>query len=398
MNLNDFGSHRTGRLVPTSTIDGEDHAFVPDPLPPDWGWPEALWPVLLDAHKALASLDGVGRHLPDPGLLLHPLQQREAQESSRLEGTYTDPQQQMLFQLDPQFPESPSDEVNAYREVFNYKRALQVRYDEAQELPLSLRLVRRLHEVLMEGVRGSDRSPGKFRRVQNQIGIPVRFIPPPPNYLNECLDAFEKYIHAEHTYDPLVEAFLLHYQFEAIHPFRDGNGRVGRLVLAIMIAEWCELSHQWLYMSAYFNRHRNEYIDRLYEVSTSGDWGRWIEFCLRGVATQARDTEQRCDELVAIHREFHEIIHDEIGGSHRLGRIVDDLFVRPVVQIPHLAGQHDVAYNTAKADVERLMDANILEEIADARQRTFVAPRIVAATFGEVPDRQEWASQAGPGD
>lgn len=383
MNVDDFGPDRSGRLVPISTIDGAEHAFVPDPLPPDWTWPADLWPLLLDAHKALASLDGVGRHLPNPRLLLHPLQQREAQESSSLEGTHTDPQQQMLFQLDPGFPESETDRVNAFREVFNYKRALQLRYETEQELPLSLRLIRRLHEVLMEGVRGGDRSPGQFRRLQNQIGVPVRFIPPPASHLAPCLDAFEKYIHADHRYDPLVEASLLHYQFEAIHPFRDGNGRVGRLLLAIMMTEWCDLSHQWLYMSAYFNRHRDEYLDRLYEVSTNGNWTEWGEFCLRGVAAQARDTENRCDDLIAINRDFHRILQDEVGGSHRLGMIVDDLLVRPVVQIPHLAEQFDVAYNTAKADVQRLMDANILREIPDAKQRTFVAPRVVAATFSD---------------
>ncbi|MFW6010343.1 MAG: Fic/DOC family N-terminal domain-containing protein, partial [Gemmatimonadota bacterium] len=119
MIVDDFGPNRTGRLTPISTIDGADHAFVPDPLPPDWEWPEDQWPLLLDAHRALASLDGAGRHLPNPRLLLHPLQQREAQESSSLEGTHTDPQQQMLFQLDPDFPESASDQVNAFREVFN---------------------------------------------------------------------------------------------------------------------------------------------------------------------------------------------------------------------------------------------------------------------------------------
>lgn len=385
MNLDDFGSGKPGQLIPITTIDGASHAFVPDPLPPDWSWPEELWPVLMEAHKALASLDGAGRHLPNPRLLLHPLQQREAQESSSLEGTYTDPEQQMLFQLDPEVPEPETDEANAFREVYNYKRALQLQHDAARDFPLSLRLIRGLHEVLLEGVRGSDRAPGRFRRLQNQIGRPVRYVPPPPNYLDDCLDAFEKYIHSDHEYDPLVEAFLLHYQFEAIHPFRDGNGRVGRLLLAIMIADWCDLSHQWLYMSAYFNRNRDGYIDRLYRVSTEGAWTEWIGFCLKGVAQQARDTEQRCDQLVAINREFHRIVQDKIGGSHRLGMIVDELFVSPVVQIPHLADDYGVAYNTAKADVERLMDVGILIELSNMAQRTFLAPQVVSATFGDEP-------------
>lgn len=387
MDLDAFGPDRTGQLVPIATVEGASHAFVPKPLPPDWSWPAELWPVLLEAHKALASLDGVGRHLPNPRLLLHPLQQREAQESSRLEGTYTEPEQQMLFQLNPGFPESETDDVNAFREVFNYKRALQLRYDPEQDLPLSLRLIRRLHEILLEGVRGSDRSPGRFRRLQNHIGRPVRFVPPPPNYLDDCLDAFEKYIHADHQHDPLVEAFVLHYQFEAIHPFRDGNGRVGRLLLAIMIADWCDLSHQWLYMSAYFNRHRDGYIDRLYRVSSEGAWTEWIGFCLEGVARQARDTEKRCDRLIAINRDFHRTVQEEVGGSHRLGMIVDELFVSPVVQIPHLADAYGVAYNTAKADVERLMEVGILVELPEVPQRTFLAPRVLSATFADEPEQ-----------
>src|SRR5262249_31247785 len=142
------------------------------------------------------------------------------------------------------------------------------------------------------------------RRVQNQIGRPARYVPPPLNYLDEALDAFEKYLHTEHSFDPLVESFIVHYQFEAIHPFRDGNGRVGRLLLAIAIAEWCKLSNQWLYMSAYFDRNKDRYLELLLRVSSHGDWESWIEFCLIGVEEEARDTQLRCDRLLSLHRRY----------------------------------------------------------------------------------------------
>lgn len=379
MNIDDFSEGASGSLVQAGGGNVE-YAFLPDPLPPAWEWPEHLWPLLRDAHIALASLDGVGRYLPNPDLLLHPLQQREAQQSSRLEGTYTDPEQQMLFQLDPTAPDSEEDPRNEFKEVYNYKRALQLQ--DSTDLPLSLRLIRRLHEVLMEDVRGADRQPGQFRQVQNLIGKPPRYVPPPPNRLEQCLDEFEHHIHAEHGFDPLVEAFLLHYQLEAIHPFRDGNGRVGRLLLSIMIADWCDLSHQWLYMSAFFNRHGDEYIDRLYAVSADADWEGWIEFCLNGVIEQAEDTEDRCDRLVELNSEFHNRV-EAIGGSHRLGMIVDDLFNQPVVQITTIRDRYDVHYNTAKADVEKLFEAGILAEFADASVRTFAATEIIDATAAD---------------
>ena len=306
MEASEFTAEMTGKLV-TITNGAPDLrvAFVPNPLPPRWEWPPQLWNKLLEARTRLSSLDGVGKHLPNPEILIWPLQHREAQLSSQLEGTITNPQQQALFEADPRYPISATDPANAFREVFNYRRALRLRLDGHNTLPISLRLIRELHAILMEGVRGSDQRPGEFRQIQNQIGRPARFVPPPPQYLAEALDSFEKYLHASSLYDPLVKAFLAHYQFEAIHPFGDGNGRVGRLLLSLMIAEWCELSSQWLYMSAFFEKNKRNYMDLLLGVSTNGAWELWIDFCLDGVIAQSRDTEARCDNLLNLHRDFH---------------------------------------------------------------------------------------------
>lgn len=385
MRTEQFRRDSPGQLVPVTGITGITHAFVPQPLPTSWEWPNRLWPLLLDAKVALAELDGIGRHLPNPGLLrllLRPLQTREAVRSSSLEGTYTDPQQQALFELEPTYPMSKDDPINAQREVFNYMRALQLRQAGRERLPISLRLIRELHRVLMEGVRGSDRSPGEFRTTQNQIGRPARYVPPPINYLPDALDGFEKYLHASHTFDPLVEAFLVHYQFEAIHPFLDGNGRVGRLLLSILIEEWCNLSGQWLYMSAYFDANRDAYIDKLLAVSTSADWESWIEFCLRGVVVQAKDTQRRCKAMLDLHRDFHARLR-QLGGSVRLSAIVDELFETPVVRISTVAEHHDVTYPTAKSDLKKLEGAGIISQLRNISPITYYCPPIFAISYAE---------------
>ncbi len=377
-----FSSKATGRLAPLIGVQGLTHAFVPEPLPPAWKWPNRLWPLLLEAHKALSNLDGTGKHLPNPELLIRPLQHREAQKSSSLEGTFTDPHQQLLFELDPQLPSSTDDPANARREISNYTRALRLRRDSQSDLPLSLRLIRRLHAILMDGVRGADRNPGQFRRTQNQIGRPARFVPSPVTELPPLLDRFEKYLHEEKRFDPLVEAFLVHYQFETIHPFLDGNGRVGRLLLSIVIEEWCGLSHQWLYMSAYFDRNRDEYIDRMLRVSTHGAWEEWVDFCLRGVVEQAHDTVRRCERLIELNRRFHEQIKT-IGGSVRLAQIVDSLFISPVVIVSLAARQHNVSYPTARTDLRRLEDAGILHGIAEAQQISYFCPPIFDVIYDD---------------
>lgn len=374
-----MGSNVRGRLVRVTGMLGVEHAFVPAPLPPNWTWPDRLWPLLTTAREDLARLDGTGKNVVNPDLVLRPLQNREAQKSSSLEGTYTDPEQQMLFALEPTEPASASDPANAQREVFNYAQALQLRRSR-DDLPLSLRLIRELHRVLMHRVRGSDRQPGEFRRLQNQIGRPARYVPPPANLVPGLLDNFEKYLHARNRLDPLVRAFVAHYQFEAIHPFMDGNGRVGRLLLALCIAEWCGLSNQWLYMSAYFDRNKDEYIDRLFDISTHGAWEAWIEFCLTGVVEQARDTTRRYEHLIELHRQFHARVN-ESGGSVRLSHLVDQLFLSPVIQVTTARDLLDVTYPTARSDLRKLARLEIIHELKGTRQIAYWCRPIFNAIY-----------------
>ena len=361
MDRNRFTNNKLGKLVPI-TLPRPDVAFVPAPLATSWQMPPSLWPKLMAARESLARLDGVGRHLTNPQLLLAPLQQREALRSSSMEGTYATPEELLLYQLDPREPTSREDRVNAWREVFNYGRALQQGMSlMADGLPLSLRLIRDMHQTLLGGVRGQDRRPGHFRDCQVHVGVGARFVPPPPSELMPCLHAFESYHHESSTVDPLLRAFMAHYQFETIHPFRDGNGRIGRVLLSLTISQWLELGSPWLYMSAFFERHKDDYIDRMFNVSADGQWEPWLSFCLQGVIEQSSDTISRIDRLVELRQEFTSRVAAS-GGSARLTGIVERLFSAPIVTIPQVVSDTGVTYPTARSDVQKLVDLRILSQ------------------------------------
>jgi Fic family protein len=198
------------------------------------------------------------------------------------------------------------------------------------------------------------------------------------------LDELEKYLHStQYDYDPLVKAFLAHYQFEAIHPFRDGNGRVGRLLLSWVIAEWCCLSNQWLYMSAFFERRKKEYMDLMLNVSTQGAWEAWIRFCLEGVVAQSLDAQKRCDKLLALHKEFHGRLK---VGSVRLSKAVDNLFSNPVISVNQYRRFFGVTHPTGRADLRKLEAAGIVLQIEMSDEITYYCPEIYAITFEDIPD------------
>ncbi len=382
MDAKRFSELSPGQVV---AIEHGEVAFIPEPLPPqNWKFPSELWPLLADAKRYIGELEGIGSVLPSPAILLRPMANREAIQSSALEGTYATPKELLLFELQP--TETPQTERKQdYLEVYNYQRALQ--HGIASTLPLSLRLLRELHQILLSGVRGRDKTPGQFRTIQVAIGATRRFVPPPPERLSECLDPLEKYMHEESgTIDPLVHCFLVHYQFETIHPFIDGNGRVGRLLLAIMLQQRNRLSKPWLYMSEFFERSREEYINGLFSVSTSGAWSQWIEYCLTGTIVQARDTIARCRRLLAIREQYFERVEKIGGGSLRLRRIVENVFNSPFVRVSSLTKELEVSYPTAKSDVERLVQAGVLRQLPDVAPKTFYAPEVFQIAYGELDD------------
>lgn len=380
MDTTKFGNTSPGSLCRINTEWGPDFAFTPNHLPPEKGsFPDRLWPLLAEARHHVGMLEGLGRTLPNPGILLRPLEDREAIQSSRLEGTYASPRELLLFELDPRESKSGRDPSNDHREVFNYRLALN--HGTSSPLPISQRLMKELHALLMSGVRGRDKSPGEFRKIHVGIGYGGRFIPPPPENLAECLDSLEKYCHVQQSsFDPLVDSFFVHYQFETVHPFIDGNGRVGRLLLAIMLQQRCALTKPWLYMSEYFEQSREEYMQRLFDVSARNDWAGWINFCLIGTLKQAKETIHRCERLLAIREGFAAKLAN-CKGSLRLKRIIDDVFHSPFVRVKDLPKRLGITYPTAKQDVQRLVDAGILKELQNIKPRTYFAPEVFSVAY-----------------
>lgn len=384
MDITRFTTAKTGQLVPVATEDGPDHAFIPDSLPPAWEFPARLWPLLADAREQLARLDEKGRTVPNPTLLLDPLQKREALRSSSIEGTYATAKELLLFELAPREPASKDDKANDWLEVANYDFALRFGVRNLQDpsgLPVSQRLIREMHRMLMRNVRGGDGTPGEFRTKHVYVGSGRRYVPPPPGpTLMKCLNDLELYLDQHGTkYDPLVLSYLVHYQFEAIHPFRDGNGRIGRLLLALTTYEWSKLYLPWLYMSAYFERFKDEYADNLFRVSTHGDWDRWIEFCLTGTVAQCRDAIKRCDALSAIRSRMH----NALDGRPRMAHLIDQIFVSPVFTASKIAEWSRTSMPTARRDIEQLEQAGFVRYLSGERPRSYFVPLIFDIAYNE---------------
>ena len=387
MKIAAFTSYKTGRLVDIITHTGRQaHAFVPEPLPGSWRMSNTLWPLVAEARDHVGRLEQIQGILPDPTLLLRPLQRREALRSSSLEGTYATPAELLLFEAEREMEQAPrataSEKHNDQLEVFNYCEALRQGNNllsEGRELDLTLIL--ELHQILMHGVRGKDKDPGKIREKQVFVGRPARYTPPPPEQLPSCLAALTDFMQSDTDLDPLVRVFVVHYQFEAIHPFMDGNGRVGRLLLSLCARHWLQLSMPWVYMSEFFERNRDDYMARLFRISSNGEWDEWIEFCLRGAIEQATESIARSKKL----RYVRDSYIGRLKKQGRLNLIVDMLFHRPVVRISDVAKQLDRSRETARKDINRLCECGILKQIQDSYPKAFAAPEIIEAAYGDPP-------------
>jgi Fic family protein len=380
-----FTVHSSGRVIRVGQGQTAYWAFVPNPLPPPLTFDAALIRSLSEADRALGELAGLGRTFPNPHLLINPFIRREAVLSSRIEGTQADLADLYAFEARqlalPGF--QPAREEADVREVFNYVRALEYGLERVNTLSVSLRLIREVHARLMEGVRGEHATPGEFRRTQNCIGAPgctlddATFVPPPVDEMHTALDALEKYLHSEDEHPPLVRLAFIHYQFEAIHPFIDGNGRIGRLPLILLLVHWGLLPLSLLYLSAYFEKHRQAYYDLLLSVSTRGTWREWVEFFLRGVAEQARDAVVRAKRLQDLQLAWRTKYQRARGAGLLLG-IVDALFAVPVLTPRQVASQLRVSHPAAMQALRRLEQDQILNEVSGKqRNRLYVAPAII---------------------
>jgi Fic family protein len=393
MKPEDFESQDVGRLVPTVADGRKCLAFVPQPLPHrvEYGVREAF--ALAEASTALGELAGLARQLPNPALLIGPFIRREAVLSSRIEGTVTDLAELYAYEagqgqivLFPGLDEGrlPAPEADR-QEVSNYVDALRWGLEKLSELPLSLRLIKGIHARLLSGVRGRDKTPGEFRRVQNWIaGVDRKaenavFVPPPVLEMEAGMHQLEVYLHEEDRENPpLVRLALLHYQFEALHPFLDGNGRVGRLLMVLTLVSWGLLPAPLLYLSAYFERRRDEYYDRLLGVSQKGLVNEWVDFVLAGIAEQSKDaiaSAKRLQELQATWKAQLSVRR----STTSVISLMDSLFEYPVLTIPAASRLLGLTYAGAKKSVEKLVEGGIVREVGPPGRRVFLAEAVLAA-------------------
>ncbi|MFQ5804219.1 MAG: Fic family protein [Candidatus Methylomirabilales bacterium] len=360
-------------------------AFVPNPLPPEIPYNPELTALLSEADRTLGQLAGVGRLLPNPHLLVAPYVRREAVLSSRIEGTQASLGDLFFFEAAPAEPPRVPD----VREVYNYVRALEYGLARLKDLPLSSRLVREIHARLMEGVRGAHLTPGEFRQSQNWIGPPgctlheATFVPPPLHEMKDAMGLWEKYLYSESPEPPLVQCALMHYQFEAIHPFLDGNGRVGRLLITFFLCERGHLPQPLLYLSAFFEGYRDEYYRRLLAVSQQGDWPGWIAFFLRGVSEQATDAVQTAERILDLQSAYRERIQGRRSPGPTLD-ILGGLFVNPYVTITGARKKYGVNFHTAQAAIDLLCEAGILREVTGRqRNRIYCAEELLRTIEGK---------------
>ena len=358
-------------------------AFVPSALPPPIGWNATLAVRLSAADRSIGSLAGEARHLPNPNLLVAPFIRKEAVLSSRIEGTQTTLGELLAAEAGVPVERSLLD----LREVGNYVTALEYGLRRLDSLPLSLRFVRELHERLMRGVRGDSATPGEFRRSQNWIGRPgstlsdATYVPPPPPELMDCLSAWERFLHDE-SLPPLIHVALVHAQFEAIHPFLDGNGRVGRLLITLLLAKRGVLPQPLLYLSAYFERTRQDYYTRLQGITERGEWEEWLVYFLNGVATQADETIEKMlsiDELLSGWK-----LELERDRSRLPERALDQFAANPFWTVGALAEQMEVAYPSAQRAINRLENLGVISLVGEARRNRVYCAQAILDVLGEL--------------
>jgi Fic family protein len=362
LNPKDFISPHAGRIV--TTPQGYA-AFVPAPLPPKIDLDMGLVKELSKADAALSELSGIGRQLPNPHLLIAPWLRREAVLSSRIEGTRATLSDVLIDELsDEGASQDPASDV---QEVRNYVEALEFGLERLATLPLSLRLVRELHERLMRGVRGNSATPGQFRKSQNFIGHPgcnletAAYVPPPVLDMHESLHRWEEFLHVRDEIPDLIQCALMHEHFEAIHPFLDGNGRVGRLLITLFLVERGRLSQPLLYLSAYIESNRSAYYDLLQRVRTHGDWNAWIRYFLAGVSVISREAAAQAGRLL----DTREDLRLRFKDQPRALALIDELVRNPYINVSRAQKLLSVSNPTARSAINALAAAGVLKEITE---------------------------------
>lgn len=348
-------------------------SFVPNPLPPSppIELTEDIIALLVKANSQLAVLESVATRIPNVELFVSMYVRKEALMSSQIEGT----QATLEDVLDPMLDANTNRNV---ADVVNYIKATEFAINRLQALPLCNRLIKETHAVLMEGVRGQEKSPGEFRYSQNWIGGQgstlknARYIPPSPDDMLDAMSDLEKYINADDDLDALIRAALIHYQFETIHPFLDGNGRVGRLLITLFLMEKRVLSTPALYISYFLKKNRVEYYDRMTEVRTKGNYEQWVKFFLQAIMESAEDATATIDELIALHDANVSVISKLGRAAKNVMLVFNYLESNPIIEIRKTSEALGITFNTTSSAVNRLVDADILVQTSNnSRNRTF---------------------------
>ncbi len=363
--------NKAGEYITNLSGDAAYRSFKPAPLPPVLELEGEILSLLTGATKALATLDTLSTHIPNMNLFVSMYVRKEALLSSQIEGT----QATLEDVLDPLVEKNANQNV---ADVINYIKATEYALERLHSLPLCNRLLKETHGILMEGVRGQEKNPGEFRISQNWIGAQgstiknARYIPPNPMDMLDAMSALEKYMNSDDTLDVLIQAALIHYQFETIHPFLDGNGRVGRLLITLFLLEKQVLHTPALYISYYLKQNRIEYYDRMSEVRSKNNYEQWICFFLRAIKESAEEAGETIHSLTALHEKNIALI-DNMGKAVKSTRYVYDyLEQNPIIDIGKTAENLHMAFSTVSASVKRLMDCGVLVQTNNAaRKRVF---------------------------
>ena len=353
--------NKSGKYVSNLSGDYEYKSFVPAALPPELEMDYEMVSLLIEANKQIYALESITAHIPSIKLFTSMYVRKEALMSSQIEGT----QATLEDVLDPTIDQNANRDLS---DVVNYVKATDYSVERLKSLPLCNRLIRETHAVLMNSVRGADKSPGEFRSSQNWIGGAgstlknARYIPPNVVDMAECMSDLEKYMNGEDTLDTLIQAALIHYQFESIHPFLDGNGRVGRLLITLFLMEKKVLSSPALYISYFLKSNRIEYYDRMSEVRLKGNYEQWIKFFLRAVGESAQDAIITINELHRLHKENYERIQTLGRARINATKLFEYLEKNPIIDISKTAEALDLSYNTVSLAVKNLISLDILSK------------------------------------
>ncbi|MDE0004610.1 MAG: Fic family protein [Rhodospirillaceae bacterium] len=366
-------------------------AFVPSPLPPEppLRLTGELQSLLSDADRALGRLDGSIQTLPNPDLFVFMYVRKEAVLSSQIEGTQSSLQDVLAAEARMLSPSLPRDA----HEVINYVTAMNYGLERLSELPVSVRLIREIHQKLLHNVRGSRLAPGELRTSQNWIGSEgctlneAEFVPPPPSEVPRALGELETYLHEPDDLPTVVRMGLVHAHFETIHPFLDGNGRIGRLLITFLLTENGILQKPVLYLSHYFKRHRQMYYERLQAVRDHGDWEGWLMFFLRGVSEVSAQATTTARRILELREEHRSAVTDQLGHAAGNGhRVLENLYQRPILSVAHVQEITGTSYSAANSLVARLVDVGIIQEVTGYRRNRLFRYDPYIHIFDEGPE------------